>query len=105
VITVINTKVLALASVHHRMIVTMIGMVVVLFLVSFLFSIIDALTKFVLRVAIEMGNLMVFRKTAILLLISALLVGVFSCYHFVWFGVWPDFRSFPYQDLIKLIQI
>jgi len=103
VITVINAKILSLTSIHHRMIVTMIGMVVVLLLVSFLFSIIDKLTKFVLKVTIEMGNLLGFRKTVIFLLITGLLVGIFSGYHFVWFGSWPDFQNLPYKELMKLI--
>ncbi len=102
VITAINARILSMVSIHHRMIVTMIGMLVVLILVSFLFSIIDKLTKFVLKVTIEMGNLIGFRKTAIFIIITGMLVGIFSGYHFVWFGSWPDFREFPLQDFINL---
>jgi len=105
VITVINSKILALAAGHHRMLVTVVGMVVVLLLFAFLFSIIDKLTKFVLKITIEMGNLLAFRKTAIFLLMTGLLIGIFSLYHYVWFGLWPDYRSLQVQDLYKLIQL
>lgn len=95
VITIINSKVLAFASEHHRMIATLIGMGVVLILFLFLFSIIDKLTKLVLKLTIQMGNLIGFRKTAIFVIISGLLVGIFASYHFVWFGSWPNFRDIP----------
>lgn len=101
VITFINSKILGLASIHHRMLVTMIGMGVVLLLFSFLFSVIDRLTKLVLKVTVEVGNLLVFRKTAILLILTSMLVGIFCSYHYVWFGGWPQYETFPVEEYLK----
>lgn len=95
VISIINAKVLSLSSGHHRMIATLIGMSVVLILFLFLFSVIDKLTKLVLKFTVHMGNLIGFRKTAIFVIISGLLILIFSGYHFIWFGTWPDFKNIP----------
>ncbi|MDZ4726029.1 MAG: hypothetical protein SH817_07725 [Leptospira sp.] len=99
IITIINAKIISFQSSHHKIIVTMIGMLVVLLLVAFLFSIIDRFTKFILKITVEMGNLLGFRKTMIFILLTTMMFGLFSSYHYVWFGTWPDFNSINVKDL------
>ncbi|WP_246052273.1 hypothetical protein [Leptospira idonii] len=90
VVTNINAKVLALNDNYSTHIVTLLGMLVVLLLFWFLFSFIDKFTKIVLKLTVEVGNLVSFRKTAILLILSFLMLGVFYLYHYSWFGSWPN---------------
>ncbi|XDD46628.1 hypothetical protein AB3N60_00620 [Leptospira sp. WS39.C2] len=92
VVTIINGRVLGLTSMYEKPIVTLIGMGVVLLLFFFLFSIIDGLTKFVLKMTVEMGNLLVFRKTAVLLILSGISFGIYMLYYHTWFGVWPKIQ-------------
>ncbi|MDF3822317.1 hypothetical protein P3G55_20605 [Leptospira sp. 96542] len=91
VVTNINARVLGLTSMYEKPIVTLIGMGVVLLLFWFLFSFIDKLTKIVLKVTVEMGNLLVFRKTAIFLILCGILYGIYMLYYHTWFGAWPSF--------------
>ncbi|BDA77526.1 hypothetical protein LPTSP3_g04560 [Leptospira kobayashii] len=92
VVTNINGRVLSLTSLYEKPIVTLIGMGVILLLFWFLFSIIDKLTKIVLKITVEMGNLLVFRKTAIFLILCGLLFGIYVLYYHTWFGSWPSFK-------------
>ncbi|TGN13115.1 hypothetical protein [Leptospira ilyithenensis] len=92
IVTNINGRVLTLTSLYEKPIVTLIGMGVILLLFWFLFSIIDKLTKIVLKIAVEMGNLLVFRKTAIFLILCGLLFGIYVLYYHTWFGAWPSFK-------------
>ncbi|WP_411823821.1 hypothetical protein [Leptospira sp. 'Mane'] len=92
VVTNINGKVLGLTSLYEKPVVTLIGMGVILLLFWFLFSIIDKLTKIVLKITVEMGNLLIFRKTAIFLILCGLMFGIYTLYYHTWFGVWPDFH-------------
>lgn len=100
IISLINAKILSMHSNYHKTLVTAAGMLVVLLLVLFLFSIIDRLTKFVLKVTVEMGNFLGFRKTMIFLILSGMLVAVYSGYHYVWFGSLPDY-GFIYNQTAK----
>lgn len=92
VVTIINGKVLGLASIYEKPVATLIGMGVVLLLFFFLFSIIDRLTKFVLKMTVEMGNLLVFRKTAVLLILCGISYGIYMLYFHTWFGFWPTIK-------------
>lgn len=92
VVTIINGRVLGLTTIYEKPIVTLIGMGVVLLLFFFLFSIIDGFTKFVLKVTVEMGNLLVLRKTAVLLILCGISYGIYMLYYHAWFGVWPKIK-------------
>lgn len=92
IVTNINGQVLGLTSMYEKPVVTLIGMGVILLLFFFLFSIIDRLTKFVLKVTVEMGNFLVFRKTAVFLILCGISFGIFMCYYHTWFGVWPKIK-------------
>jgi hypothetical protein len=92
VVTLINGHVLSLASTYQKSIATLIGMGVVLLLFFFLFSIIDRLTKIVLKMTLEIGNFLVFRKTAVFLILCGITVGIYMLYYHTWFGVWPKIK-------------
>ncbi|TGK50450.1 hypothetical protein [Leptospira kanakyensis] len=92
VVTTINGRVLGLTSMYEKPVVTLIGMGVILLLFFFLFSIIDRLTKIVLKITVEMGNLLVFRKTAIFLILCGILYGIYMLYYHTWFGAWPNIK-------------
>ncbi|EOQ97056.1 hypothetical protein LEP1GSC195_3176 [Leptospira wolbachii serovar Codice str. CDC] len=92
VVTIINGKVLGLASIYEKPVATLIGMGVVLLLFFFLFSIIDKLTKFVLKMTVEIGNLLVFRKSAVLLILCGISYGFYMLYFHTWFGFWPKIK-------------
>ena len=96
IVTIINGRVLGLTSVYEKPVVTLIGMAVILLLFFFLFSIIDRLTKIVLKMTVEMGNLLVFRKTAVFFILCGISFGIYILYYHAWFGVWPkiQFGSF-----------
>lgn len=96
IVTIINGRVLGLTSVYEKPVVTLIGMAVILLLFFFLFSIIDRLTKIVLKMTVEMGNLLVFRKTAVFFILCGISFGIYILYYHTWFGVWPkiQFGSF-----------
>ncbi|MCT8334053.1 hypothetical protein NUH30_10245 [Leptospira sp. 85282-16] len=92
IVTTINGRVLGLTSMYEKPIVTLIGMAVILLLFFFLFSIIDRLTKIVLKMTVEMGNLLVFRKTAVFLILCGISFGIYMLYYHTWFGVWPKIK-------------
>lgn len=92
VVTLINGQVLGLASKYEKPIATLIGMGVVLLLFFFLFSIIDRLTKFVLKMTLDIGKFLVFRKTAVLLILCGISYGIYMMYYHTWFGVWPKIK-------------
>lgn len=92
IVTNINGQVLGLTSMYAKPVVTLIGMGVILLLFFFLFSIIDRLTKIVLKMTIEIGNLLVFRKTAVFLILCGISFGIYVFYYHTWFGVWPKIK-------------
>ncbi|TGL15034.1 hypothetical protein [Leptospira meyeri] len=92
IVTIINGRVLGLTSIYEKPVVTLIGMGVILLLFFFLFSIIDRLTKIVLKMTVEMGNLLVFRKTAVFLILCGISFGIYIFYYHAWFGEWPKIQ-------------
>nr|WP_232225752.1 hypothetical protein [Leptospira terpstrae] len=92
VVTLINGRVLGLTSIYEKPVVTLIGMGVILLLFFFLFSIIDKLTKIVLKMTVDIGNLLVFRKTAVFLILCGISFGIYMLYYHTWFGVWPKIK-------------
>jgi|GEM_PF-1362586 len=93
VVAQLNTRVLGLSSLYPKPLVILIGMVVVLCLFYFLVSIIDRFTKYIFKVTIEMGNFLKFRKTAMLVIILGMYVGMFQLYSYSWFQKWTTWEE------------
>lgn len=89
VVSTINNQVVLLTEYVSRPLVTVIGMGIILLMFWFLLTYIDKLTVNILKVTVEFGQNVKFRKTAMIFIMSLLLLIFYILYYFTWFRQWP----------------
>lgn len=92
IVSAINNQVITLSEYVKKPVVTVIGMVVILILFWFLLKYIDRITVNVLKVTIEFGANLRFKKTAMFVIMTIVLVVLFILYYYTWFQEWPSWR-------------